>query len=72
MTEVIVANAITLDQTAKLGDLFTKIVNFIVNLFFSIVDTMVALVTQPAVLSALAFLAVLGILYTMWKRKRVG
>jgi hypothetical protein len=67
-----VANAITVDQTAKLGELFTKVVNFIVNLFFSIVDTLVTLITQPAVLSAIAFIAVVGMIYAYFKRKRVG
>ena len=72
MNEVVVANAITEGQTTILWELFTKVVNFIVNLFFSIVDTLVNLLTQPAVLSAIAFMVVLWIIYTYFRRKRVG
>lgn len=72
MNEVVVANAVTVDQTAKLGELFWKVINFIINLFFSIVDTIVTLVTQPAVLSGIAFIAVVTIIYGYYKKRRIG
>lgn len=62
-------SVVTVDQTTAVNGLLNQIFQAIVNLVFTIVDLVVTFFSQPAILWAIAVIAVVMMVYRKFKAK---
>jgi len=65
-------NVLTGANLDKVKDLFTDVVTWVAKIIYSMVATMVDLITTPAILSILVSIAIIYALYRWFRSKTPG
>jgi hypothetical protein len=72
MSWVVLENVMTSGQLEGVKVIFWKVIQFVVSWIYSLVTTIVDVLTDPAVVGALVVVALIFIAYRWIKRKQIG
>ncbi len=65
-------SVVTAEQTTAVNDILTKVFQWVLDFLYTIITILVNFFTQPAVLGALAVVAIIFAAYRKLRSKRLG